>query len=126
MPTPSAEHAPVMRQMSDEILKVFPTASVFAWKVMHHYSVKPLDRPHVYGLAMHGVDGEWIGGEQLDSPENQIVARYEDALDWSSREEDIAFAYSVSEAREVTDVEGTGTLDSGFEVHPGLLGIFGP
>jgi hypothetical protein len=126
MPTPSAEHAPTMRQMSDEILKVFPTASVFAWKVMHRYTIWPMDRPHVYVLAMHDADGEWIGGEQLNSPENQIVARYEDVLDWSSREEGLAFAYSVTEAREITDVEGMGTLDSGFEGHPGLLGIFGP
>jgi hypothetical protein len=54
----------------------------------------------------------------LDSPENQIVAKYHEKLGWSARDEGIGYAYSVKEAREITDIEGTGTLVPEFEGRP--------
>lgn len=122
MPTPSAEHAPIMRQMSDELLKAVSAASVLTWHVLDEGPVLGLDRPRVYIAAMVDSSGTDIGHiESLDSVENKIVARYEDQLGWSARDEGIAYAYSVTEAREITDVEGTGTLDPDFADHPGLF-----
>lgn len=120
MPQPSAEHEPIMREMSDEILKVLPGADVFAWVVLDPKWHTELGRPRVYITSLHNRDGEWIGGESLDSPENRIVTRYEDRLGWAQREEGVGFAYSVREAREITDVEGSGMLDTDFAEHPGL------
>lgn len=129
MPQPSPEHAPIMRKMSDEILEKFPDASVFQWHVLDpdmflNFDKPPafanLDRPRAYVAVLLDKDGERIGNESLDAPENLIVARYEDDLGWSGREEGIGYVYSVTEAREITDIEGTGTLDPDFEDHPGL------
>jgi hypothetical protein len=120
MPVPSTEHGTLMRDMSEEILKTFPTASVFVWHVLIDWAGKPLDGPQVYISGMYDSDGEWIGGESLVSAENLIVARYQDRLGWVQREEGVGHAYSVKQAREITDVEGTGTLDAEFVSHPGL------
>lgn len=120
MPAPSAEHAPILREMSDELLKAFPTASVFTWHVLEAGDLHKLDSPQVYIDSMHDDAGEWIGGEMLDGPENLIVAKYQERLGWSGREDGIGFAYSVKEAKEITDLEGTGTLDPEFEGRPGL------
>jgi hypothetical protein len=121
MPAPSAEHAPIMRQMSDELLQAQPAASVFSWHVLGPGPIFGLDRPRVYVATMVDAAGTPIGGESLDSPENKIVARYEDQLGWSARDDGTAFAYSVTEAREITDVDGTGTLDPDFADHRGLF-----
>ncbi|MHA7300433.1 hypothetical protein [Pseudarthrobacter sp. MDT1-22] len=120
MPVPSTEFAPLMREMSEMLLKGFPTASVFAWHVLTDWGGQTLDRPQVYISGMYDGDGEWIGGESLGSAENLIVARYQDRLGWAQREEGIGHAYSVKQAREITDVDGTGTLDPEFAAHPGL------
>ena len=120
MPAPSSEHAPIMRQMSDELLKANPAASVIAWHVLDHDGFRPLDPPRVYIATMVDSTGTDIGRESLDSMENKIVARYEHQLGWSEREAGLAYAYSVKDAREITDAEGTGTLDPDFADHPGL------
>jgi hypothetical protein len=120
MPAPSAEHAPILREMSEEILEVKPKASFFSWHVLEHDGFKQLKSPQVYITAIHDDAGQWIGGESLSDPANKIVAKYQERLGWQSREEGIGFAYSVKEAREITDLEGTGTLDPDFEGRPGL------
>jgi hypothetical protein len=120
MPAPSAEHSPILRQMSDELLKASPKASFFTWHVLEAGEVHGLDSPQVYVTAVHNDAGEWVGGEMLNGPENRIVAKYQKILGWSAREEGIRFAYSINEARETTDLEGTGTLDPDFEGRPGL------
>lgn len=120
MPVPSVEHLPIMREMSEELLKRSPTASVFTWHVLTDWAGKALDGPQVYISVMYESDGERIGEERLDSAENLIVARYQDRLGWAQREEGLGYAYSVKQAREITDVEGTGTLDPDFAAHPGL------
>jgi hypothetical protein len=119
---PSREHALIMREMSDEILQVSPKASFFAWHVLDHDGFRPLDPPQVYVDSIHDDAGEWVGGEMLDSPENQIVAKYQEKLGWSARDEGIGYAYSVKEAREITDIEGTGHLTLNLRgARPGIL-----
>ena len=120
MPAPSAEHAPILREMSQEILKVSPRASFFTWHVLEAGDMFKLDSPQAYITAVHDDSGEWVGGEMLDGPENLVVAKYQERLGWSAREEGIGFAFSVKEAKEITDLEGTGTLDPEFEGRPGL------
>lgn len=120
MPAPSTEHAPILREMSAEILKVSPKASFFTWHVLEAGGPWKLQAPQAYVTAVFDDSGEWIGGEMLDGPENQVVARYQEQLGWSAREEGIGFAYSVKESKEITDLEGTGTLDPEFEGRPGL------
>jgi hypothetical protein len=120
MPAPSAEHAPLMREMSDELLKELPSASVLTWHVMEHDGFKALPTPQVYIAQLLAKDGTRIGGESLSSPENRIVARYQDRLGWTQREDGLSFAYSIKEAKEITDTEGMGMLDAGFADHPGL------
>lgn len=120
MPAPSPEHAPILREMSTELRKVSPRAFIFTWHVLGHDGFKELQSPQVYLTAVHDEAGEWIGGERLEGPENQVVAKYQERLGWSARDEGIGFAYSVKEAKEITDLEGTGTLDPEFEGHPGL------
>jgi hypothetical protein len=120
MPAPSDEHAPILQEMSAELLKVEPRASFFTWHVLESWILKKFDSPRVYITAMFDDAGEWIGGEMIDGPENLVVAKYQDQLGWSAREEGLGFAYSVKEAKEITDLEGTGTLDPEFEGRPGL------
>ncbi|MCU1531588.1 MAG: hypothetical protein JWO49_1159 [Arthrobacter sp.] len=48
MPAPSDEHAPVLRDMSDELLKAFPTASVFTWHVLDDDGFRALNPPRAY------------------------------------------------------------------------------
>lgn len=120
MPAPSAEHAPLLREMSAELLKISPMASHFSWVVLEHDGFKQLEPPQVYITGIHDDAGEWVGGEMLDCPENRIVAKYQERLGWSAREAGIGFAYSIKEAREITDLEGTGTLDPDFEGRAGL------
>lgn len=120
MPAPSAEHAPILREMSDEILKVEPKASFFSWHVLEEGGFQKLESPQVYITAIYDDAGQWIGGESLQDPANKVVAKYQKQLGWSDREERIAFAYSVKEAKEITDLGGTGTLDPEFEGRPGL------
>lgn len=120
MPQPSTEHAPIMRQLADEMRQAFPTASVFAWAVID-------DRP-VDGRALHSYismlltkTGDRLEGGMLNSPENIILRKYDQALGWDVRDEPgIGYVFSVTEAREVTDIEGTGTLDADYVEHPGL------
>lgn len=120
MPVPSAAHAPLMREMSDELLKKHPAASVFTWVVLDHDGFKALPTPQVYIQSLLESDGEPIGGESLTSAENRIVAGYQEQLGWTQREDGIQFAYSVKQAKEITDAEGTGMLDPDFADHPGL------
>lgn len=120
MPAPSPEHAPILREMSAEILKVSPKASFFTWHVLEAGGPWKLKTPQAYVTAVFDDSGNWISGEMLDGPENQVVARYQEQLGWSAREERIGFAYSVKEAKEITDLEGTGTLDPEFLGRPGL------
>lgn len=120
MPAPSAEHAPILREMSAELLKVLPKASFFTWHVLDHDGFKELPSPQAYLTSVHDEAGEWIGGESLECTENRVVAKYQERLGWSSREVGIGFAYSVTDAKEITDLEGTGTLDREFEGRPGL------
>lgn len=114
MPVPSPAHAPVLKKMSQEILKASPKACFFTWHVLDEGG------PKVYIDSVHDEAGDWIGGESFSGAENRIVAKYQDELGWSGREDDIRFAFSVSEAKEITDLEGNGTLDPEFEGRPGL------
>ena len=120
MPAPSAEHAPILRKMCEEIRKAKPKASFFTWHVLEAGGIHNLKAPQAYITAIYDEAGEWIGGESLSDPVNKVVAKYQERLGWSDREEGIAFAFSVKEAREITDLEGTGTLDPEFEGRPGL------
>jgi hypothetical protein len=90
------------------------------WVVFDHSRGKKLPSPQVYVSMLLDGDGERIGEERLTSEENLIVARYQEQLGWTQREVGIGYAYSVKHAREITDLEGTGTLDPDFEDHPGL------
>lgn len=114
MPAPSSEHAPILKKMSEEILKVSPKASFFTWHVLDEGT------PRVYIASVHDSAGEWIGGESFSGAENRIVAKYQDELGWSAREDGLRFAFSVADAKEITDVEGTGDLDPEFAGRPGL------
>jgi hypothetical protein len=114
MPAPSPEHAPILQKMSKEIMKASPKASFFTWHVLDEA------KPQVYIASVHDAVGEWIGGESLDGAENRIVAKYQDKLGWSGREDGLRFAFSIADAKEITDPEGTGTLDPEFEGRPGL------
>ena len=120
MPAPSPEHAPILREMSAELLKASPKASFFTWHVLEPDAFNKLKTPHVYVTAVHDDAGRWIAGEMLNGRENRIVAKYQEQLGWSAREEGIGFAYSIKEAREITDLEGTGTLDPDFAWRAGL------
>jgi hypothetical protein len=101
-----------MREMSDQILKKYPTASIFTWHVLDHDGFKALKPPRVYISEMYSVDGQRIDEESFDSESNRIVAQYEERLEWTQREEGLQHAYSVTEARDVTD--------ENFEAHPGF------
>jgi hypothetical protein len=122
MPEPTVDHAPILKKMSEEILKASPKASHFVWHVLdgQERSMGGHTTPQVYITAVHDAAGNWISGESLKTPENRIVAKYQDELGWTSREDGLAFAFSVTEAKEITDLEGTGTLDPEFEGRPGL------
>ena len=120
MPVPSVEHAPLMRKMSAELLKKYPAASVLTWTVLDHDGLKALPAPQVYVASLLDSDGEWLGGESLSSAENRVVARYQEGLGWTQREEGLRFAYSVKQAKESTDAEGMGLPDAEFADHPGL------
>jgi hypothetical protein len=109
--------------MSQEILEASPKASFFTWHVLDEQAARGLggeSTPQVYITAVHDSAGNWIDGESLKGPENRVVAKYQEELGWSAREEGIRFAFSVTEAKEITDLEGTGTLDPEFEGRPGL------
>lgn len=120
MPAPSPEHAPILREMSVEILKAEPNASFFTWHVLESWVTTKFEFPRVYITAIYDDAGQWIGGESFEEPANKVVAKYQERLGWQSREEGIAFAYSVKEAREITDLQGNGTLDPDFEGRAGL------
>ncbi len=49
-----------------------------------------------------------------------MVAKYQDQLSCSGRENGLRFAFSVEKAKEITDLEDSGTLDPEFEGRPGL------
>lgn len=114
MPVPAPAQALLMKKMSQEILKASPKASIFTWHVIDE------GEPSVYLSSVLDAKGNQIGGESFDSPENRIVAKYQDKLGWSKREDGLAFAYSVEAAQEITDADGTGSLDPEFEGRPGL------
>lgn len=114
MPEPTADEAPILKKMSAEILKASPKASYFAWHVVDEGT------PRVYIDSVHDAAGKWISGESFSAAENRVVAKYQDKLGWSGREDGLAFAFSVADAKEITDLEGTGTLDPEFEGRPGL------
>lgn len=120
MPAPSIEDTPILRKMSDELLKALPKASFFTWHVLAADAMFKLDSPQVYVVSVHDEAGEWIAGEMLEGKENRIVAKYQEQLGWSAREEGLAFGYSIKEAKEITDIEGTGMLDPEFDGRPGL------
>lgn len=105
MPAPSAEHAPVLGKMSAELLKASPKAPFFTWHVLEAGGPWNLKTPQAYITAIIDDAGNWIGGESLEKPENRIVAKYQEQLGWSAREERIGFAYSIKEAREITDLD---------------------
>ena len=39
---------------------------------------------------------------------------------WARPERDAYYVFSVKDAREITDIEGNGVFDPGYENHPGL------
>lgn len=111
MPAPSVEHSSLMREMSDEILTKYPTASMFTWHVLEPGSFPGQTTSQVYIAEMYSVDGKRIDEESLDSESNRIVARYQDRLGWTQREEGLQQAYSVTEARDISDED--------YESYPG-------
>ncbi|POH75177.1 hypothetical protein [Arthrobacter glacialis] len=114
MPVPSREHAPILRKLPKEIRNVSPKLSFFTWHVLDEGG------PQVYIDSVHHAAGNRGGGESFDGAENRIVAKGQIRLGWSDREDGIGFAFSVADAKEITDLEGTGTLDPEFEGRPGL------
>ncbi|WP_336712225.1 hypothetical protein [Arthrobacter sp. USHLN218] len=124
MPDPNREHAQIMRDLSMQMLTTFPTASVFHWQVVEDPKT---DEPHAYITMLLDHEGGRL--DELFPPgnvdwtgyaEQQIVRRYERQLGWASNERDASYVFSVKDAREITDTEGTCTMDPGYENHPGL------
>lgn len=117
MPEPSPEHAPIMLKLSKEILKAFPTASVFHWHVLIE---EKTGKPGPYITMLLDKKGGRLEDGSENSKENKIVRKYGEQLGWDSDERDASYVFSVKDAREITDVEGHGVLDPKYKKHPGL------
>lgn len=101
----TAEHARLMREMSDEILRIKPNAHVIYWHVLDHDGFKPMDPPQVYIAIMFDTDWNRIDEESLTAEDNLIVARYQELLGWNRREAGVEQIYLVEEAREYEHTE---------------------
>jgi len=124
VPDPNREHAQIMRDLSMQMLTTFPTASVFHWHVVEDPKT---DEQHAYITMLLDHEGGRLDElfppgkvDWMDYAEQQIVRRYERQLGWACNERDASYVFSVKDAREITDPEGTCTIDPGYENHPGL------
>lgn len=110
-----ADRAQLEQAFADDVRAVYPTASVGLWQ---NEPADPTWRGGAWFSRLYTADGGDLDVDSSDPAFDAIVARYEDALGWTSREEGVGQVFSFDERRDISDPEGRG-LEQGHR-HPAL------